>query len=314
METGMIAGESNADYHGNGAVSTSSMKDFIESEYLFFRKHVARDVVRKETDAMRLGSAFHEFVLEPEEFKKNYAVLPPDINLRTKAGKEQRDELAEGGRQIITQAEADKMGLWRDSIHDNPLAKALFTNGVAELSWRTKWKNLTLQSRTDWFIESASAEQVALLTADGVDIKEGQPIIVDLKTTQELAPWFRDNYGNQILQFGYQLQYAFYLAVINKLRQKQGKEIVRHFYFVAVEKSAPNDCAVITIDERTFALAQTQLKHYLGKMSACFKSGKWRGYKDRGLMVSGISENICQRKEEEMFEKQDCSQAWLTGE
>ncbi len=124
-----------------------------------------------------------------------------------------------------------------------------------------------------------------------------------MMTCAELEAWTRTNYGSAILKYGYHIQLAFYLAVINKIRKDEGKEPVRHFLFVVVEKSAPYDCAVVAIDERTFALAQTQVKHHLGKLSKCFETGEWLGYKDRGVIVSGIADNICGALEQEIFEE-----------
>jgi len=314
METGMIIGESNDSYHGNVSVSTSTIKDFIKSPYLYYRKHVKRDVERKETAAMTFGSSFHEFILEPDVFAQNHACLPSDFNGRTKEGKATKEAMEEGWKTILTQSDADALCQLRDSVYGNKTAAMILQNGKAEVSWRINVGAFFMQSRTDYFVESCTEEQAAMLREQGIDIKAGQPYIVDLKTTQELDAWFRDNYGNAIYQFGYQLQLAFYLAVINKIRKAEGKEIVRHFFFVVVEKQCPNDCAVIVLDERTFGLAQTQLKHHLAKLTECYKSGIWTGYKDRGICVAGVPEQIASREEESIFSEQTHKHSWLAGE
>lgn len=321
MKTGMIIGESNDAYHGNNAVSTSTIKDFIKSPLLYYRKHVLKCVERKETAAMAFGSLAHCVVLEPKKFSDEYVIEPklapkkPTPAQRKSFESEKPtpqatascefwDEFCKKNidKKVVSFDDVRRAVSLKKHVYANPTAEILLKNGVAEVSWRINTGEFFMQSRTDWFIESASAGQVAELQKSGIDIKEGQPVIVDLKTTQELDAWFRGNYGNAIYQFGYQLQLAFYLAVINKIRKAEGKEIVRHFLFVVVEKNEPHDCAVIALDERSFAMAQTQLKHYLAKLTKCYHSGIWEGYKDRGVMIAGVPEQIAQREEEEIFD------------
>lgn len=301
MEYGAIRGESNAEYHGNTAISASSFKTFIKSPYLFFKRHIERSCQQEETSAMRIGSATHEFILEPNAFEDHYTVLPDDFNGRTKEGKAEIEAIESSGKNAMKASEFEDIIAMRDGVLSNKTAAILLSSGEAEISWRTKYKGLTLQSRTDWFIESATPEQVAELVKYGIAIKAGQPIIVDLKTTAELDAWFRDNYGNAVHQYGYQLQLAFYLQVVNKVRKEQGKEIVRHFLFIVVEKSAPHDCAVVVLDEATFALAQTQTKHHLKRLVDCIANNDWHGYKDRGVIVTGVPEAIANRETQEIF-------------
>lgn len=307
MELGMITGESNEVYHGNEAVSTSTIKDFIKSPYLYYRKYVAKDVERSETAAMTFGSMAHTFILEPEAFEKEYVVMPDGIDRRTKDGKAAYAEIEDSGKKIVSASDYKAVLELRKAIDLNPTAKLMLSNGVAEVSWRIDAGAYKMQSRTDWFVESCNEEQAEELRKHGLSIKAGDPVIVDLKTTQSLEDWEMQNYGNVIFKYGYQLQLGFYLAVINKIRKQQGKEIVRHFLFVVVEKSAPNDCAVIALDEKTFALAQTQLKHHLAELTKCYKTGEWKGWNSRGVVVCGIPENIISREEQEIFEARDFS-------
>ena len=303
IKYGMITGESNEDYHGNACVSASTIKDFIKSEYLYYRKHIKRDCKQETTKAMTFGSVVHEYILERDVFDSNYAVN--SYSGATKEGRLRKAEIIEAGQKAITASELAEIQRLSDAVYANPVAKSLLSHGKAEVSWRTNAGAFDMQSRTDWFIDEPTPEQIAMLQANGQNIKAGQPVIVDLKTTQELDAWRRNNYGNAIHQFSYHLQLAIYLAVINKIRKEQGKEICRHFLFVVVEKKPPYDCAVIVLSERSFGLAQTQLKEYLKRLTACYERNGWSGYKDQGIIEAGIPENICQREEQEMFEDRD---------
>jgi hypothetical protein len=60
----------------------------------------------QKTEALRFGTMFHTFVLEPELFEKKY-VLADKIDRRTKEGKALFEEIAQSGKQIITTEEYD---------------------------------------------------------------------------------------------------------------------------------------------------------------------------------------------------------------
>ena len=300
---GMIRGESNDAYHGNDAVSNSSLKTFMQSRYLYMRRFITKDMVQEQTPAMKTGSSVHEFILEPDVFAQNHAFLPPDFNGRTSEGKALKAQMESDGKTTLSLKEADELAALRDSVYGNPTAAMLLSNGEPELTWRIKHPafDFDMQSRTDWFAE-ATKEQAAELQKCGMEIEAGQPFIADLKTTADLAPWFRDNYSNQIYSFGYHLQNAFYRAVVNQIRKAQGLEIVRHFFFIVVEKKPPIDCAVVALSERSFGLAETQLKHNLSELGNCYKTGRWEGYKDRGILIAGVPEHIAEREEQEIRE------------
>ena len=298
MKYGKIIGESNSSYHENPCVSASTLKTFIKSPLLYYRKYIEKSVATDETPAMRLGSAVHEWVLEPDEFGKHYAVTPDDLKMTTKEGKAWKEKQT---KHILKPSEFDEIQRLGDAVASHPIASVLLSHGEPEVSWRVKAGLYDMQSRTDWFIDEPTKEQLDALNGGGITINQGQPIVIDLKTTAELDAWFRENYGNAIHQFGYQLQLAFYLAVINKIRKAEGKEICRHFLFIVVEKKPPYDCAVIALSERSFQLAQTQLRHYLKRLTACYESGVWEGYRDRGILVTGVPERICEAEESDIF-------------
>lgn len=302
MNTGMIRGESNEFYHSTGAVSASTIKDFLKRPMLFFAKHVAKTAEKPSSAAMEFGSAAHEYILQPDEFKRHYAFLPPEYDGRTKAGKEIKAELEAQGVKTLTQSDCDDLMRLADAVHSNPVAAALFAHGEAEISWRIQTEAFAMQSRTDWFIDAVTEQQAIILNDAGIDIKVNQPVIVDLKTTQDLDDWSRDNYSNAVYKFGYQIQLALYLAVVNRIRKAEGKEIVRHFLFCVVEKNAPWECAVIALDEISFGLAQTQLKDALKRLTYSYQSGDWGGYAKRGVIVCGVPQHIAGREEQAIFE------------
>ncbi len=282
---GLIKGESNAAYHANNAVSASKLKTFMESPYSYFRHHIEKSITKKETAAMRFGSAAHEYILEPQEFFARNAV-------------EQR----ESGKKTLSTGDFIKIKEMAYAIGGNRTACLLLADGYPELSWRIRTEaGYDMQCRTDWF-GSATPELCEELATSGITIEPGQPYIVDIKTTADLPAWFRSNYGNEFYKYKYHIQNVFYRAVVNTIRKQRGEEMCRHFFFVAIEKSAPNECAVVVQDESSLAHAEAQLKHLLRKLSGCYASGHWLGYRDRGVMLAGVPEHIAQKETKEFLE------------
>ena len=84
-----IIKDTNAEYH--------SQTDYIGSSGLkmIYKKsvdHYLRSKKMDPTDSMRLGTAVHTALLEPDKFNDEITVMP-ELNLRTKAGREERDNL-----------------------------------------------------------------------------------------------------------------------------------------------------------------------------------------------------------------------------
>lgn len=75
MEPGIYDNISNADYHGGPGISKSGLDLIAKSPaHYFYAANVANDNERAPTAAQAFGTAFHALLLEPEEFKKTYAV------------------------------------------------------------------------------------------------------------------------------------------------------------------------------------------------------------------------------------------------
>lgn len=66
------------DYRSCKAINNSSLGWWLKSEYTFYEQYVLGKTT-KETPAMRLGSAIHCKILEPERFSKEYSVVPARI-------------------------------------------------------------------------------------------------------------------------------------------------------------------------------------------------------------------------------------------
>lgn len=284
---GMIYGESNADYHSNKAVSRSGLKDFRTRPSLFKKKHIDHLIASNETPAMALGTAMHTIVLEPDEFEKNYEVLPHDFRGTTKAGKELMEIIRSEGKIALKHDVYSDLVDLRESVFSNPIAKALLSQGYPEITWRLSGELYDTQCRTDWFNPCAGPFDIV----DDLLPSEGEPYACDLKTTQCLDDWISNGYNNTIAKFGYDEQCTFYKAVMNRILKAAGHYPVEKFYFIVVEKQEPRETAVFLIELSTLNDAYGRVLDDLNRLNECFRTGNFPGFA-QNVIVTEVSSRV----------------------
>lgn len=189
------------------------------------------------TAALRAGTIIHTCVLEPERFKEDF-VVPPEINKRTKAGKEEWGawEKENGNKFALTQEEYDKANTIRHHVFRNSRAAELFTGGMAEVPivWAEEINGNTYEMKG---------------RADYVKVIGDTMLILDLKTTQEAT---YDAFQRSVLKWDYAVQAQHY---------KRGFEILHpdkdvQFIWVPVEKQPPFGCQIFQASEEVYRHGQ----------------------------------------------------------
>ncbi|MBC96427.1 MAG: hypothetical protein CME63_01650 [Halobacteriovoraceae bacterium] len=210
---------SNSEYHSNEAIGSTLLKGIHSKTVLH-----AINKKFEETPSLILGSATHAAILEPETFKKEYAVAPK-VDRRTKEGKAMwASFVAESnGKTVLTEDQSLVVDSISHSVLSHPVAKKVLTGGESESSY------------------FAQDEKTGLMLKCRPDYVNGGALI-DLKTTRDAS---FEGFSKQIGQLGYHLQAAFYLDVFNKANGTDFKD----FFFVAVENVAPYGVAVYQLDE-----------------------------------------------------------------
>jgi hypothetical protein len=64
---------------------------------------------QKPTAAMRIGSAFHALVLEPDVFENEFIYKPEILNARSKDGKEWKARQEEAGRTVLSEDDKEQL-------------------------------------------------------------------------------------------------------------------------------------------------------------------------------------------------------------
>lgn len=193
-------------------LSYSSLKAFAKSpnHYLLYK-----DRKIKPTPAMQLGSIADCLVLTPEEFERQYSVLP-EIDRRTKEGKAIYETFLEDaqGKELV------KMETYRE-------AKSI---ADAVIHHREAMELLQGQKQVELNGEIHGIEFRGF--ADAVNSNS----VIDLKTTQDASP---SAFQKQAYNLMYHLQCAIYLEL-------SGAD---NFYWVAVENKAPHNVAIYAPDQ-----------------------------------------------------------------
>ena len=213
----------------------------------------------EQTPAMAFGSACHKYVLEKNDFLKEYAIAP-EVNRRTNEGKEAWAAFcaANEGKTIIAKDEHETMVEMRKAIERCPLAKKLlFGKGETESPF--------------FWTDPDTGEQCKIKT-DRIVRYNRKTYVVDYKTTQS-AETFRFN--SDIWKMGYYFQAGMYaegVKITRKLKKLPG------FLFVAQEKKAPYSVNVIEVSEEVMKAGVAKFHQLLDKYHDCKTLDFFPGY------------------------------------
>ena len=105
---------------------------------------------------------------------------------------------------------------------------------------------------------------------DALSEVNGQPIIVDLKTTADAST---DGFMRSAVKYGYDFQAAMYSEGYEK---NYGKKPL--FVFIAVEKDLPFSVNILQADEALLRRGYDLFRELIGTYNQCKKTGVWWGY------------------------------------
>lgn len=244
-----------ADYTSIPAINWSTLKHLRESP-LHYRH--ALTAPSKETDAMRIGTATHLAVLEPERFAERVAVWDGE----RRAGNAYKEWLAanEGKLHLRTQDLAGIDAI-ATAVRAHPVAARLLSEGEAEvtLEWTDEATGLRCKGRADWIRRE----------------EDGSITVIDLKTTRTTNP---RQFAAQCAQLGYHGQAAHYVAGVRAMHPDA--PTVR-FIVIAVESGPPHDVAVYELDagvpDGALYVGELLRRELLTKLADCIRHDEWPG-------------------------------------
>lgn len=214
---------------------------------------------------MRLGTAAHCAVLEPERFVREFAVWTrrsENGNACPRKGQYWDAFAAENaGKLVLTEDEYHQAVTIAKAVRSDPLAMRYLESGEPEVTMQ--WtRELTRPSgvastfecrcRADWLMRIGS-----------------EHFVVGLKTARDAAPF---RFGAASYKLGYHLQWAFYHDGYEALTgvQPAMKEIV-------VESDAPHDVVVYDIPTDVIEQGRADYETLLRQLADCHEHDEWYG-------------------------------------
>lgn len=240
---GMYLGVSNSDYHSSPGISKSGL-DMVNRSPAHF-KYAPK---KEPTAAMRIGTAVHTAILEPNIFKTEYMCLS-NIYDRRKA--EYKDAVKEfGADNVVIASEAIMISSMQEALFLNSDAFGLLElNGWSEISlFATDENGILLKCRFDRLAECG--------------------IALDLKTTNDATEY---GFSKSINDYRYHVQVAFYNKVYHLLT---GHNLTA-FKFIAMEKEAPNYSKVWQLSQESISIGAHYMNKNLAAYTEAFKADFW---------------------------------------
>jgi exodeoxyribonuclease VIII len=243
----------NDEYHADtSSISHSMLEKFRQSVPLYHGLYVAKTLPRDEpTPAMKLGTALHAWLLEPQNWTQLVAV-GPDCERRSNADKARWAEFgaASVGKTVITREQEQKVFLMADSVKANATAKALLA-AAGPNEQAIRWQDSS-----------------GLICKAKFDRALDAKFVLDIKTTRDLL--HPDSWAKTCGNFGYARQAAHYLEGWSRVFRGNPDHL--HLVFSTEE---PYECAVFELDALSIQLGRDQNRRDLDALALCYESGCW---------------------------------------
>jgi hypothetical protein len=253
FDTGIRSRVPFAEYRALPGASITRLKELRRSP-LHYRYALAHP---KETDALRLGTAAHVAVLEPERFASQFAIWSRRSektgNLCPKNGKWWKSFQSENvGRDVISIDDAEFAMKIQAAVRSDHDAMRYLEQGEPEVTLQWTVRGRQCKGRVDWLTWI-----------------DGRPYLVGLKTARDCRHFI---FGNAAAKLGYHLQWAYYFDGYEFIKDVQPgvKEIV-------VENTPPHAVAVYNIPDDIIQQGRDEYLVLHDQLEQCELDGKWPG-------------------------------------
>lgn len=249
---------SNVEYHAGPGLGASHLRELLRSPLHYI---TSVNSEHKETPAMRLGTATHCAILEPERFEIEY-VEAPVIDRRTKDGKAIWSELEQSGRIVLSSDEYSKVTGMAKAIRGHELASKLISGGVCEQS-------------VYWDQKVSCLDELEILCKGRPDyvkpLNKGY-VIVDIKTTQDASMY--EFQRKAYYKYCYHLQAAHYVRGFESVT---GEKVIA-FMYIAVESEPPYAISVFKAEDDYMKAGEQKTLELYELYAKCMAKDEWPSY------------------------------------
>jgi exodeoxyribonuclease VIII len=235
------------EYHALEATSKTRLWDFGKSE-----RAVRDGIGFTGSPAAAFGSLVHGLLLEPQHFDRDFSVAP-ECDRRTKEGKAAWADylIASAGKEVVTQEQVDAAKACVSAIYEQhgELVRPLLAGAMRECSivWTDEATGMQCKARPDAVAGS---------------------VLVDLKTTVDVSP---HTIRRIAAQRGWHAQLGWYAHALGLTGHS-----IEYAIVVAVESSAPYECAVYEVAQESLRAGLDECRELLARYAAAKASGQYR--------------------------------------
>lgn len=253
-----------ADYHGREicdapSISSSGLRRLTDCPLKYwYRSPLNPDRPPEEaSDALNVGKAAHDLVLDGVGWPGRYHVLPAGFSRA--ASVKQADAIAAAdraeaaGKTLLKIDQHATVLAMADAIRRHPISKAL-GRGKAEatLVWKDAETGVWLRCRPDF-------------------LPENPRFLPDYKTCESARP---EDFAKSVANYGYDQQAALYLDGVAAVFG----EAARDFYFIAQEKEPPYIVQPFALDGEAVEWGRRLNRKAIRQFARCLETGVWPSY------------------------------------
>jgi hypothetical protein len=256
LPPGLHANVAPSVYHAKriGLVSKGAL-DVVDQSLAHYLAWVNGKAEEEQSAALAFGSAFHCALLEPARFAAEYVVAPAFGDCRKKENKAARDAwLAEHkGAELLDADDAKRISGMVASVHAHPFAGKMVLDGEPEITvrWNDESTRLPCKARADYYVRRLA-------------------MAVDFKTTEDAR---EKAFTRSVANYAYHVQETLYRSGFSAIG-----EPLKHFVFVAVEKTPPYAIGIYQLDEAAIVSGFTRARLNMAKLAEAVSSGNFPGY------------------------------------
>jgi hypothetical protein len=283
------------EYHALDAIGSSALRVFaLQGQTAYYARYIAKIVEQSDTDAKRLGRAFHLAMENPDGWRNKYVIAPTivedetlvtainatlsertsakllrvgdpiDMRLQTHRLYVQHfAELAEqSGKEVLTDKEAETVERQIAAVYDNPACR----------------EYVGLKGQCNVEVACVSEDEATGLKIKALcDLVVGDTI-VDFKTTKALSPL---EFVRDAERFGYDFQAAHYLHVTGK----------DEFRFISVTTEPPFVASVFYVPGTIIARRKEQNLQSLQQIEQLLAMSEFSEQRDsQGIPIDWMPE------------------------
>ena len=240
-----------ARYHASPGLSISKLRRLGRSP-----QHFQHEPGEGQSIPMRLGTAAHYAVLEPERFKSEVVIwnrISEAGNLCPRKGQYwDKFQLDNPDKHIVNPDDYDHALAIQHAVRTDPHASRYLQRGAAEVSLRWMMRGRLCRARPDY-----------------MTVADGRPHLIGLKTAADVRPWFFSGAGER---YGYHMAWAWY---------HDGYDLIRHvkpvMKEIVVETAPPHSVVVYNIPDEVIEQGRDEYQRLLDLLADCERANLWPG-------------------------------------